>query len=43
MATFVVRLIVTSARFFHGAFDDNDLATFQQYCVVTTDFAAKAS
>ncbi|KAG2149023.1 chaperonin 10-like protein [Suillus bovinus] len=27
--------------FFHGAFDDNDLATFQQYCVVTTDFAAK--
>ncbi|KAG6330974.1 hypothetical protein ID866_8114 [Astraeus odoratus] len=27
--------------FFHGAYDDNDLSTFQQYSIVVVDFAAK--
>jgi len=27
--------------FFHGAYDDNDLSTFQQYCIAVVDFAAK--
>lgn len=27
--------------FFHGAYDDNDLSTFQQYSMVVVDFAAK--
>lgn len=27
--------------FFHGAYDDNDLATFQQYSIAVVDFAAK--
>ncbi|KIJ60388.1 hypothetical protein HYDPIDRAFT_117306 [Hydnomerulius pinastri MD-312] len=27
--------------FFHGAFDDNDLSTFQQYSIAVVDFAAK--
>ncbi|KAI6154616.1 chaperonin 10-like protein [Pisolithus tinctorius] len=27
--------------FFHGAYDDNDLSTFQQYAIAVVDFAAK--
>jgi len=27
--------------FFHGAYDDNDLSTFQQYCIAVVDFASK--
>jgi len=26
---------------FHGAYDDNDLSTFQQYCIAVVDFSAK--
>ncbi|KAH7921596.1 GroES-like protein [Leucogyrophana mollusca] len=37
----VTTFAVGDRIFCHGAFDDNDLATFQQYTVAVADFAAK--